>query len=155
MQSQAITTTTTTTTDVVAAQNDTEDISNITNPTKKKRRLNVSYEQLKENATTTFNNSIAAGTRKHYASVYNSLLNFYDANNETKQLLIYDTQQQRRLDFSATKAQHVVSYFESMQMLDLTGVWVRDWMSNIKKKRSAIKHYRNIYIQCVQIIIFL
>ena len=50
MQSQAITTTTTT--DVVAAQNDTEDISNITNPTKKKRRLNVSYEQLKENATT-------------------------------------------------------------------------------------------------------
>jgi hypothetical protein len=134
-----------TTTNVVAVQNDTADISDIRNPTKKKRRLNVSYEQLRENATTTFNNSLAVGTRKHYASVYNSLLDFYDANNETKQLLLYDNTQQRKLDFSELKAQHVVSYFESMQMLDLNGVWVRDWMSNIKKKRSAIKHYRTIY----------
>ena len=41
----------------VAIQNDHEDVSGIRNPTSKKRRLNVSYEELRSQATDTFNNA--------------------------------------------------------------------------------------------------
>jgi len=43
----------------VAIQNDHEDVSGIRNPTSKKRRLNVSYEELRSQATDTFNNALA------------------------------------------------------------------------------------------------
>ena len=127
----------------VAIQNDHEDVSGIRNPTSKKRRLNVSYEELRSQATDTFNNALASGTRRHYASVFKDLVEFFENKSETK-ALVYDVRG-KGINFSKVRAEHVVSYFEGMQMLDLTGLWVRDWMSNIKKKRSAIKHYRTIY----------
>ena len=97
-----------------AVQNHSEDVSTVYNPTKKKRRLNLPYQDLILQATETFNNALAGGTRSHYASVIADLMDFFKSKNET-QALIYDINGKDGIDFSHLKAEHVVSFFDNLE----------------------------------------
>ena len=114
----------------------------VQHPMRKKRKLNSNYTVLQAKANQTFKNSHKDSTIKTYSSQCEACCEFLHSNDETKTVLLYDARGNKSINYAMVQSRHIVAYFETFQMLDLTRVWVRDWMTNIKKQRSSIKYFR-------------